>query len=271
VRRFARCYLEAADERPTRQPAGQGNIGDALIAVQRFDGERRISQGAQRLGATVDMTTAFDDVQRIEVAPGIRLTVSTSGTLDKPTIVLSNSLATSYGMWDEVVDLLASHARLVRYDMRGHGRSDAPQNACSIERLGQDVLAILDALEISHTVICGVSLGAVTAMWLVIPAPDRVSGLVLANTAANFPPERCGVTALSPRAYPASVLLCSHRWIAGSRPRYRNTQEARVAELAAMIMATSPEGYAGCCEILANTNLLPDLPQIKCRVRLIAG
>ena len=217
------------------------------------------------------MTTAFDDVQRIEVEPGIRLAVSTSGTLDRPTIVLSNSLATSYGMWDEVVDLLAPHARLVRYDTRGHGRSDAPQAGYTIERLGQDVLAILDALEISDAVICGLSLGGITAMWLGIHAPDRVSGLVLANTAANFPPETMwrdrAVTART-SGVGSFVQPSLERWVT---PGYRDTHKTRVAELAAMIVATSPEGYAGCCEVLANTNLLPDLSRIQCRVRVIAG
>jgi pimeloyl-ACP methyl ester carboxylesterase len=108
-------------------------------------------------------------------------------------------------------------------------------------------------------------------MWLGIHAPDRVSGLVLANTAANFPPETMwrdrAVTARS-SGVGSFVQPSLDRWVT---PGYRDTHEARVAELAAMITATSPAGYAGCCEVLANTNLLPDLSRIKCRVRVIAG
>ncbi len=186
-------------------------------------------------------------------------------------IVFSNSLATSYGMWDEVAERLASNACLVRYDARGHGHSDAPEKGYTIETLGKDVLAILDALEISRAVICGVSLGGLTAMWLAIHAPDRISGLVLANTAANFPPETMwrdrAATARS-SGVASFVQPSLDRWVTSG---YRDKHESRVAELAAMITGTSPTGYAGCCEVLAATDVLPDLSRILCPVRVIAG
>jgi 3-oxoadipate enol-lactonase len=217
------------------------------------------------------MTKTFGDVRQIEVEPGIRLAVNVSGTPGKPVIVFSNSLATSYGMWDEVVELLAPHACLVRYDTRGHGQSDAPEGGYTIDRLGQDVLAILDALGMSRAVICGVSLGGLTAMWLGIHAPDRVSGVVLANTAANFPP----ATMWRDRAVTARasgtgsfVQPSMDRWVTSG---YRDTHAARAAELAAMITATSPAGYAGCCEVLAATDLLPELSRVQCPVVVIAG
>lgn len=161
------------------------------------------------------MKIAVRGAQRIEVEPGVRLAVSVSGTPDKPAIVFSNSLAASFGMWDEVAERLAPHAHLVRYDTRGHGQSDAPESLYTIERLGGDVLAVLDALKISRAAVCGVSLGGLTAMWLGIHASDRMSGLVLANTAANFPPE----TMWHDRAATARTRgvgsLCSHPWNAG--------------------------------------------------------
>lgn len=217
------------------------------------------------------MNIAVRDLRNVEVETGVRLAVSVSGALDKPAIVFSNSLATSYGMWDEVVERLAPDACLVRYDARGHGRSDAPENGYTIETLGKDVLAVLDALEIPRAVICGVSLGGLTAMWLAIHAPDRVSGLVLANTAANFPPETMwrdrAATARS-SGVTSFVQPSIERWVT---PEYRGAHEQRVAELAAMIIGTSPAGYAGCCEVLAVTNLLPELPRVSCPVRVIAG
>ena len=201
------------------------------------------------------MNIAVRDVRSIEVEAGIRLAVSVSGTLDKPAIVFSNSLAASYGMWDEVAERLAPQACLVRYDTRGHGRSDAPDSSYTIETLSKDVLAVLDALEIPRAVICGVSLGGLTAMWLGIHAPDRVSGLVLANTAANFPPatmwrDRAATARSSGVA--SFVQPSLERWVTAG---YRDKHETRVAELAAMITGTSPAGYAGCCEVLAATNV----------------
>ncbi len=217
------------------------------------------------------MNIAVRDVQNIEVEAGIRLAVSVSGALDKPAIVFSNSLAASYGMWDEVAERLAPYACLVRYDTRGHGLSDAPESGYTIETLGNDVLAVLDKLEIPRAVICGVSLGGLIGMWLGVHASNRVSGLVLANTAANFPPETMwrdrAATARS-SGVASFVQPSLERWVTSG---YRDKHKSRVAELAAMIAGTSPAGYAGCCEVLAATNVLPDLSRISCPVRSVAG
>lgn len=217
------------------------------------------------------MNIAVRDVQNIEVGSGVRLAVSVSGALDKPAIVFSNSLAASYEMWGEIEDRLAPCACLVRYDARGHGRSDAPESGYTIETLGKDVLAVLDTFEIPRAVVCGVSLGGLTAMWLGIHAPERVSGLVLANTAANFPPETMwrdrAATARS-GGVASFVQPSLERWVTSG---YRGKHESRVAELAMMIAGTSAAGYAGCCEVLAGTNVLPDLSRISCPVRVIAG
>jgi 3-oxoadipate enol-lactonase len=207
----------------------------------------------------------------VEVEFGIGLTVNVSGNPDKPAIVFCNSLAASMSMWDEVAELLAPHARLVRYDTRGHGASSAPEGGYTIERLGLDLLGVLDDLSIQRAVICGVSLGGLTAMWLGVHAPDRVRGLILANTAASFPPEAmwCERAAIARQSGTASFVQPSlDRWVSAD---YRRAHESRVAELAAMILETSPAGYAGCCEVLATAALLPDLARISCPVCVIAG
>lgn len=217
------------------------------------------------------MNIAVRDVQHIEVEPGVRLAVRVSGAADRPAVVLSNSLAADIGMYDEVAERLAADARLIRYDTRGHGQSDAPESGYSIERLGRDVIAILDALKIERAVVCGTSLGGLTAMWLGIHGADRVSGLIPANTAANFPPETMWrERAATVRANGVASLVQGslERWVT---PGYRAKHPARVAQLAQMIETTSPAGYAGCCDVLAETNLLPELSKITCPVRVIAG
>src|SRR5690606_38313109 len=78
---------------------------------------------------------------------------------------------------------LAKKYRIVRYDQRGHGKSGAPEGAYSIERLGRDVLAILNALEIPCVNFCGLSMGGMTGMWLARMAPERFDKMIFANTA----------------------------------------------------------------------------------------
>jgi 3-oxoadipate enol-lactonase len=208
---------------------------------------------------------------RIDVGNGVRLAVSDSGARHKPVLLLSNSLATSRGMWSEVVDLLAPHVRIVSYDTRGHGASDAPEGGYTLERLGLDVVAILDALNIPQAYIGGISLGGLTAMWLGIYAADRVCGLILANTAASFPPEtmwRERAAAARSCGLSGYVQPSLDRWVT---QQYRDEHPVRTAELAAMIATTSAAGYAGCCEVLATANLSPDLSRIRCPVQIIAG
>jgi 3-oxoadipate enol-lactonase len=216
------------------------------------------------------MTSTTQDL-KIDAGDGVQLAVKVSGQRDGPPLLLSNSLATSNGMWTEVAGLLAPLVRVVRYDTRGHGLSDAPEGGYAVDRLGHDVLAILDALKIPQATICGLSLGGLTAMWLGIHAADRVCGLVLANTAASFPPESMwrdrAATARS-SGLAAFVQPSLERWVT---QRFRDAHAERTADLAAMIVATSAAGYAGCCEVLATTDLLTDLPRIACPVRIIAG
>lgn len=210
-------------------------------------------------------------MQHIEVEAGVRLAVRVSGAADKPPIVFSNSLAADLGMYDEVAERLAADARIVRYDTRGHGQSDAPESGYSIERLGRDIIAVLDALKIERAVVCGTSLGGLTAMWLGVHAADRVSGLIPANTAANFPPEtmwRDRAATVRASGVDSLVQGSLERWLTAG---YRTTHPARVEQLARMIKTTAPAGYAGCCDVLAEADLLPELEKIKCPVRVIAG
>ena len=217
------------------------------------------------------MSTTPASLQRITVEPGVSLQVRVSGTPGKPALLLSNSLAADLSTWDEVEALLAPHAFIIGYDTRGHGRSDAPGEGYTLGRLGADILAILDALGIDKAVVCGLSLGGLTAMWLAAHAPHRVAGLVLANTAANFPPPTLWqdrAKAVLEGGIGPFVAPTLERWFT---PRFRAAAPARVAQIGGVIAATSPAGYAGCCGVLARSDVAGDLAAITCPTLVIAG
>jgi 3-oxoadipate enol-lactonase len=217
------------------------------------------------------MATAANRIERIEVESGVRLAVDVPASLSKPVIVLSNSIGASMGMWDEVCDRLSGQMSLVRYDTRGHGKSDAPAGPYSIERLGLDVLAILDALKIQRAVFCGLSLGGLTGLWLGANHGDRLAGLVLANTAANFPPASMWQDrAAAVRANGMSSLVppTLDRWFTTA---FRERAPERIGQIAEMIGATPSEGYAGCCDVLAVADLKPRLSDVSCPVQVICG
>ncbi len=117
---------------------------------------------------------------------GIQIAYQIDGAPAAPTLVLSNALGTNLHMWDAQVAALGSHFRIIRYDTRGHGASGATTGTGTIERLGSDLLALLDYLAIGRAHVCGLSLGGLTAQWLAIHHPERVQRLILANTAARI-------------------------------------------------------------------------------------
>jgi pimeloyl-ACP methyl ester carboxylesterase len=119
---------------------------------------------------------------------GTRLFYRLEGTPGKPVVILSHSIGTDHGMWSAQADDLAPYFQVLRYDTRGHGASDAPKGEYSIELLGRDVLGLADALGISRFAFCGLSLGGAIGQWLGAHAPERLTHLVLANTAPQFVP-----------------------------------------------------------------------------------
>jgi 3-oxoadipate enol-lactonase len=217
------------------------------------------------------VTAAEHKAQLIEVEPGVRLFVTAAASSQKPALLLSNSVGASLGMWDEFAARAGKHFRLIRYDTRGHGKSSVPSGPYTIDRLGHDVIGILDALRVERAVVCGLSLGGLTGIWLGREFPERVSGLILANTAANFPPpmlwhERAA--AVRAEGMVPLVTATLDRWFTRT---FRAAQPERVAEIGRMIASTPPEGYAACCELLATTDLTDGLSGIKCKVQVICG
>jgi pimeloyl-ACP methyl ester carboxylesterase len=120
------------------------------------------------------------------VDDGTRISYRLDGPADGPVVLFINSQGTDLGMWQPQVDTLSSRFRIVRYDTRGHGLSDAPPGPYTVERLSLDALALLDALDIQQANLCGLSLGGLTALWLAIHRPERVRRAVFANTAARI-------------------------------------------------------------------------------------
>src|SRR5262249_18555785 len=92
-------------------------------------------------------------------ADGCPIYVEVEGPQRAPVLMLSNSLGTTLHMWDRQVAPFTQHFRLVRYDRRGHGRSGVPKGPYTMERLGRDVLAVLDALALKRINWCGLSMG----------------------------------------------------------------------------------------------------------------
>jgi 3-oxoadipate enol-lactonase len=178
---------------------------------------------------------------------GIRFRVLVEGAEDAPALMLSNSLSSNLSMWDPQMPEFLKRYRVVRYDHRGHGGTDAPAGPYSMERLAQDAVDILDALGIARAHWCGLSMGGMTGMWMLTHHSERIDRAVLANTAAYMgPPElwQGRIQTATEGGMAALVDGTIERWFT---PEFRERDRQTIARIRTMILATPAEGYMGCC------------------------
>ncbi len=101
----------------------------------------------------------------------------------KPVLVFANSLGTDFRIWRDIVVHLAGDFAMVLYDMRGHGLSDTGATPYAIDDHVADLAGLLDFLNASQTIVCGLSVGGLVAQGLYSTRPDLVRALVLCDTA----------------------------------------------------------------------------------------
>ncbi len=133
-------------------------------------------------------TSAF-----ITTDDGVSLALSVTGAEsghDAPALILVHGFGGAKEDFSDHVDALARDHRVVRFDLRGHGGSGAPDapSAYTLDRLAADVLAVADSLELDQFRMLGHSMGGMVARRVVLACPDRVEALVLMDTSAGPPP-----------------------------------------------------------------------------------
>jgi 3-oxoadipate enol-lactonase len=204
-------------------------------------------------------------------ADGCPIHVEVEGPQDAPVLMLSNSLGTTLKMWDPQVEPFTQHFRLVRYDRRGHGQSGAPKGPYTMERLGRDVLAVLDALKIKTVNWCGLSMGGMVGQWLGANAPERIERLVLSNTSSYFPDKTAWNDRLKfvrEKGVPALAAPNMERWFTKG---FRERSPETIARMIEMFSATPLEGYIGCGEAVRDMDHRELLPKIKAPTLVLIG
>jgi len=186
-------------------------------------------------------------------------------------LVLSNSLGTDSGLWNAQAEALAQGRSVWRYDTRGHGRSGAPAAEYSLDRLGKDLLTVIEATGAERADICGISIGGMTALWAAAHAPDRVRRVVLANTAARIGNDALWAERIRGARTDGMRVLADAsmaRWFTeGFRARHPDV----VASLRKTFEATSVDGYVGCCAALRDADLRPVAAQVACPALIVTG
>ncbi len=217
------------------------------------------------------MTPSTQTSSRFALLDGCQLAYRLDGPEGAPVLVLANSLGTNREMWAPQLASFAAHFRVLRYDMRGHGESDAPPGAYSLDRLGRDVLELMDGLKISRAHFCGVSLGGMVGQWLGVQAPDRLERLILANTTAYLGPPsgwQTRIRLVLTEGMEAVTENLLPRWFT---PAFLSSRHPEVERLRTMLLGTPASGYAGCCAAIRDMDLRPMSGLIQVPTQVILG
>ncbi|MBD3678479.1 MAG: alpha/beta fold hydrolase [Rhodobacteraceae bacterium] len=203
---------------------------------------------------------------------GYELAAQVGGDGEKA-ILLSNSLGAHLEMWDVQTNLLAPHYKVIRYDTRGHGQSDAPDGPYSFDELVADALAVLDHFDVARADFMGMSLGGMTGLGVALAAPDRIGRMICTTARADNPEpfvkswdDRIGILREGgiEALWPPTV----DRWLT---PAFREADPAAVEKLRVGFVATSATGYEGCARALQQLDYLRHLGEMRVPTLYIAG
>ncbi|MEY4761742.1 MAG: hypothetical protein RLZZ200_1598 [Pseudomonadota bacterium] len=209
--------------------------------------------------------------QQVAGMDGVVLHAIAEGREDGPVVVLSHSIGCDLSSWDEVAAALAPEYRVIRFDRRGHGRSGVPVGNATIETLGRDALAVMDAFGVSHAHYVGLSQGGMEGMWLAAHHADRIDRLVLANTTAHLGvPDVIQAAIDAGRTHGVAAVGNGFldRWLPQA---FRDANPAVTARLRATFASMAPEGFAACAAVLKDVDLRPILARIGARTQVIVG
>lgn len=206
-------------------------------------------------------------------ANGIEVNYEIHGKEGAPWLVLSHSLACSVRMWDPQIAALKDKYRMLAYDTRGHGGTEATKGEYSLEMLADDLHELLKTLEIGTPHFCGLSMGGMIGQTFALKYPGVFRTLTLADTTSRYPAEAAPVWAdriktveaqgMAPLAQPTL-----ERWF--TEP-FRKSRPEVVDGVRKLILATPAAGYIGCCHAIPRINLSARLKEIRCPILVIVG
>lgn len=238
----------------------------ALASGRRRDTMRPACQPDRRIVAAEGGT-----IMKMAQINGLAVHYADEGMPDGPAIVFANALGTDLRLWDAVAPLLPARARIIRYDMRGHGLTSAPGGDYFMGDLVADAAALLDHLGLRDVLFVGLSIGGVVAQGLAAERPDLTRGVVLSNTAPKIGTEqlwRDRIATIRAGGIGALSDAVLERWFS---KRFRAERAAEVAGWRHMLERCPVDGYAGCCAALAETDLRASTAGLHLPVLAIAG
>jgi 3-oxoadipate enol-lactonase len=188
-----------------------------------------------------------------------------------PVLILGNSLGTNLSMWDAQVPAFSKRFRVLRYDQRGHGATELAKEPFGFDRLGRDVVALMDGLNIPKATYCGLSMGGMTGMWLGANAPERFEKLLLCNTSPHMPPPELWnqrIETATTKGMGVLVESVLARWF--TAPFLQRSPEL-VEPVRQGLLKTAGAGYAACCAAIRDMDHRQMVARIPLPTLVISG
>jgi 3-oxoadipate enol-lactonase len=202
---------------------------------------------------------------------GIELHYTVEG--EGPWMTLSHSLACDSSMWDPQMALLTKRFKVLRFDTRGHGQSDAPATDYTLDEMAADVHGLLTGLGITKTHWMGLSMGGMIGQAYALKHPGMFASMVLADTTSRRPPNAAAMWGermqiARTKGMEGLVEPTLARWFTDA---YRPAHPDVMAKIGKVIRNTPAAGYAGCCAAIAQIDFTDRLKEIKCPVLVLVG
>ncbi|CAN5227789.1 3-oxoadipate enol-lactonase [soil metagenome] len=196
--------------------------------------------------------------------------VTLEGPADAPVVMLSNSLGTRHAMWDAQAAVLRERFRVLRYDPRGISADSLASGDFSIAQMGEDAVALMDALGIAQVHWCGISMGGAVGLWLLANRPERIVSAVIANSAPYFggPANWAQIESVRASGLAGVAEGSSQRVFT---PAFRAARPDVVESTRALIASAPVGGWAGCAAALRDMDLRGTLGGIRHPLLLIGS
>jgi 3-oxoadipate enol-lactonase len=206
-------------------------------------------------------------------ANGININYQIDGPDGAPWIVFSNSLATTTAMWDEQAAALKNSYRVLRYDQRGHGCTDAPEGRYAFDTLLADAVGLLDVLRIDQAHFGGLSMGGATALGLAERHPERFDRIIVCDSPCRSTPQSSQqweerIAAAQKQGIAALVEPTVSRWFP---PEILAKNPPHLDKVRAMIRATPVNGFIGCAAALVDHDYASAVDSVKRPVLFLVG
>ena len=196
------------------------------------------------------------------------------GPESAPVVMFSNSLGTSLAIWDHQAAALRGKYRVLRYDTRGHGLTDAPdagEAGYTMDMLADDAAALIRALGLKRVHLCGLSIGGMLGQKLAAKVHELLASLILVDTASQMSQQVWDERMAAVRKAGSIGVTTDgtiDRWF--TKP-FREREPAVISGIRNMYGRTPLVGYLGCSTAIRNMDLRADDAGIICPTLIIVG